>query len=88
MKRGEIIPQVDDCVRYLYECPRGTVAIDEYRDGTREIVRCLGGSDITRRDIREALALHNEDIEEERREEQERQSDYEHRMESRQHGTD
>lgn len=64
MKRGDIIPQIDG-TRYLYRCPRGTVAIDEIPDGRREITRCLGGSGLTARDIREAVALHEERLAEE-----------------------
>ena len=60
MRQGEVIPQSEHGTRYLYECPRGTIAIDEHRDGTREIVRCLGGAALTRRDEREALAMHRE----------------------------
>lgn len=65
MKRGDIIPQVDDSMRYLYTCPRGTVAIDERPDGRREITRCTDGAGITARDIREAVALHEERLAEE-----------------------
>src|SRR5690606_5261113 len=60
MTRGDTIPQVDGSTRYLYVCPRGTVAIDERSDGRREITRCTDGSGLTRRDIREAVALHEE----------------------------
>ena len=60
MKRGDTIPQVDDTIRYLYACPRGTIAIDESPGGRREITRCTDGSRLTARDIREAVALHED----------------------------
>lgn len=51
--------QIDGADRYVYECPRGSIAITECRDGTRELTRCLGaGAVLTPRDEREALALH------------------------------
>ena len=58
MRQGRIFTQVDGGTRHLYECPRGIIAIDEHRDGTREITRCLGDSSLTRRDEREARAMH------------------------------
>lgn len=67
MRQGDIIPQADDCTRYLYHCPRGTIAIDEYDDGVREIVECLGYSGTTARrcrDRREAERLHEDHIRE------------------------
>lgn len=58
MRQGQIIRQVDG-MRYLYECPRGTIAIDELDGGRpREITRCLGGRAISSRDFRDALRLH------------------------------
>lgn len=66
----DVIPQVDDCDRYLYACPRGTIAIDEYRDGTREVTRTLGAAATTKRDLREAIRMHEQiiaDAEEEAR---------------------
>jgi hypothetical protein len=58
----DIIPQGDGATRYLYECPRGTIAIDQDDDGEVELTRCLGGSALTRRDEREALALHRDRV--------------------------
>ena len=69
MRQGEIYAQVDGGTRCTYECPRGTVAIDEFPDGTREITKCLGGSGLTARDLREARALHESVIADEREEE-------------------
>lgn len=64
MTQGDIYPQVDGAVRYTYECPRGTVAIEEAEDGTRHVTRCLGSA-LTRRDIRAAVRLHEELLAEE-----------------------
>lgn len=64
MKYAGCIPQVGGWNRYLYECPRGTIAINEIGEGDREIVRCLGGSDLTKRDEREALKMHLDILEE------------------------
>jgi len=61
MRHGDTIPQIDG-MRYLYECPRGTVAVDEMSDGRREITRCTNGSRLTARDIRDAVRLHEERI--------------------------
>lgn len=56
MRQGAIYKQIAGW-RYTYETPRGTIAIDELDDGSREVIRC--SSDVTRRDIREAIAMHN-----------------------------
>lgn len=49
--------QVDGSMRYLYTCPRGTIAIDV--NGSRaELWHCLNGGRLTPRDDRDAWASH------------------------------
>jgi hypothetical protein len=61
MTQTDIIPQVDGSTRYLYRCPRGTVAIDHWPHiGRTEVIRCLGGHALTTRDLRDAARRHTQ----------------------------
>lgn len=64
MRYEKAIPQIDGATRYLYACPRGTIAIED--DGhCAELWHCTNGSRLTRRDDRDAWSLHRARIEEE-----------------------
>lgn len=60
MRHIDVIPQADGSDRYLYRCPRGVIAINEYRDGTREVTRTLGAASTTTCDLREAVQMHEQ----------------------------
>lgn len=52
-----MIPQIDGGTRYLCSCPRGEIGVDVAHDGSVDLVRCLGASATTARDLREARRL-------------------------------
>ena len=56
MRRSKSYRQLGNYMRYTYECPRGVVAIDELRDGSREIFRCT--TNLTDGDVAAALEMH------------------------------
>jgi hypothetical protein len=56
-RHRSILHLENGALRYTYECPRGTLAIDEWPDGHRELFCCWGS--VSDRDKREAVAHHD-----------------------------
>lgn len=66
MRQGDTLPQVSGATRYLYHCPRGTIAIDEHPNGRREVMRTTNASAATSRDVRDAVRMHEDALAAER----------------------
>lgn len=65
MRIVETTSQTNNSTRWVLQCPRGEVLVDEDRAGRLEVTHGLRARGVTARDRREALALVRRTIDDE-----------------------